>query len=222
MTENSTDHTKDVQHRVVQAISTGYDVIYGKLDALHKRGINDDDVIQALTALGEIDLLKSYAEWGEITLPDAEPTNGPVMEDVVPDPVVCSSYTNWSPRWVGPVSPLEDEFTGWDILRHIIEEFPHSYVEQTGGGTATLVIRKTEQDVAITAGPGAYNWTTPKSSVFYTSEFYFGRRPYDDDGNEDPDMDPGEALDPENPGTLIQLADRIRDAYTKNNPTEKE
>lgn len=95
MTENIlTDHAKEVQHRVAQAISAGYDLIYEKLDALHKRDIHDDDVVKALQDLGETQLLEAYAEWAEIVLPDAEPTSGPVMDDVVPDPHDAPSYSS--------------------------------------------------------------------------------------------------------------------------------
>lgn len=172
--------------------------------------------------MGEGEIRENYAAWAEIDIREEDPRT---LDDVVPDPYDSRSYNTLpvpanepdSAKWIGPVSPLEDEFTGWDLLRHTIDEFPRSYVDQTGGGTATFVIRKSDEDVAITAGPGSYNWTDPKSSVFYTGEFYFGRDQYDNDGNEYPDEGPSESLDPENPGTLVQLADRIRAVYAKHN-----
>lgn len=212
-TENQ-DRSGKVRGRVQSLLIETYNELYRNLDALTQLGYTGSEVVEALREIGEEEIRENYAAWAEIDIREDDPRT---LDDVVPDPADAGSYANWSARWIGPVSPLEEDFTGWDILRHLIDEFPHSYVDQTGGGTATLVIRKTEEDVAITAGPGSYNWTTPKSSVFYVGEFYFGRSPYDNDGNDYPDEDPGEALDAENPGTLIQLADRIRAAYNKHN-----
>lgn len=216
MTENTSetenqDRSEKVRERVSSIIRDAFSEMQRSFDDLDTEGITGTEVVEALREIGEEEIRENYAAWAEIDIREDDATT---LDPTVPDPVTASSYTNW----VGPVSPLEDEFTGWDLLRHTIDEFPKSYVEQTGGGTATFVIRKTNTDVAITAGPGSYNWTDPKSSVFYTGEFYFGRDQYDNDGNEYPDEDPGEALDPENPGTLVQLANRIRAAYAKYNP----
>lgn len=216
MTENTSetenqDRSEKVRERVSSIIRDAFSEMQRSFDDLETDGITGTEVVEALREIGEEEIRENYAAWAEIDIREDDATT---LDPTVPDPVTASSYTNW----VGPVSTLEDEFTGWDLLRHTIDEFPKSYVEQTGGGTATFVIRKTNTDVAITAGPGSYNWTDPKSSVFYTGEFYFGRDQYDNDGNEYPDEDPGEALDPENPGTLVQLADRIRAAYIKYNP----
>ena len=219
MTENTSetenlDRSKIVRQRVFSILRNAFDEMHRTFDALDTEGIAGTEIVEALREIGEEEIRENYAAWAEIDIREDDATT---MDDVVPDPADAGSYTNWTPRWIGPVSPLEDEFTGWDLLRHVIDEFPKSYVDQTGGGTATFVIRKTDTDVAITAGPGSYNWTDPKASVFYTGEFYFGRDTYDNDGNEYPDEDPGEALDPENPGTLVQLADRIRAVYNKHN-----
>lgn len=212
-TENL-DRRGKVRGRVQSLLIETYNELYRGLDALTELGYTGIEIVEALRDSGEEEIRENYAAWAEIDIREDDATT---LDPTVPDPVISSSYTNWAPRWIGPVSPLGEEFTGWDLLRHIIDEFPRSYVDQTGGGTATFVIRKSDVDVAITAGPGSYDWRSPKSSTFYTNDFNFGRDFYDNDGNEYPDEDPGESLDPENPGTLIQLADRIRAVYAKHN-----
>lgn len=212
-TENQ-DRSGKVRGEVQSVLTRMYGNLYDSFDKLSQTGTTGAEIVEALREIGEEEIRENYAAWAEIDIREDDATT---MDDVVPDPADAPSYANWAPRWIGPVSPIEDEFTGWDLLRHVIDEFPKSYVDQTGGGTATFVIRKTDEDVAITAGPGSYSWREPKASVFYVNEFYFGRPPYDNDGNDYPDEDPGEALDAENPGTLIQLADRIRAAYNKHN-----
>ena len=113
------------------------------------------------------------------------------------------------------------EFVARDLLEHLLERFPCSYVEQTGGGTATLYITKHDADVPITAGPGSYNWDNPGSSLFYTGEFYWGRDDYDRDGEEFPEpAAPGGSLDdqdPELPVDFAALAERIAAEYAKYN-----
>lgn len=204
MTENN-EQAGAFRSRVAEIISAGYEEMYVKLATHH-----DDDVIKALQEMGETEVLEGYAEWAEITLPGAldpeETTDG-----VVPDPHDAPSYDGIN------ATRIMESFTAGQLL-DLLKDFPRSYVEQTGGGTATLLISKTAGDVAIAAGPGSYDWTTPRESSFYSSEFYFGRWDYDEDGNEHEDeAPPSEVLDSQNPGTLERLAERIAATYAQHN-----
>lgn len=213
MTENTSetenqDRSKSVRVRVMSLLIETYNGLYRSFDELTQLGYTGDEIVEALREIGEEEIRENYATWAEIDIREDDATT---LDDVVPDPHDAGSYANLTR------TPIGEEFTGWDLLRHTIDEFPKSFVNQTGGGTATFVIRKTDEDVAITAGPGSYSWREPKASVFYSGEFYFGRDYYDNDGNEYPDEDPGESLNPENPGTFEQLAHRIRAVYAKHN-----
>lgn len=117
------------------------------------------------------------------------------------------------------------EFSGRTMLELVADELPGSYVEQTGGGTATLMFFKgtgvpgqlRAGEAAIAAGPGSYNWDKPDESVFRSGEFAFGREDYDSNGNEWPDDAPSERMDPENPD-LGAVAERIIAKYREYNP----
>lgn len=94
------------------------------------------------------------------------------------------------------VQPVEEDeepwqFTAEDILKRLREEFPKAYCEQTGGGTATLYIRKGDDDVMVTAGPGSYNWGNGDASTFYTGEFYAGMDDYLNNGEQRDEVPPG-------------------------------
>lgn len=92
---------------------------------------------------------------------------------------------------------LEDgEFTAEDILSRLREEFPAAYCNQTGGGTATLYIHKVPGDIAVTAGPGSFNWSDGNKSVFYIGEFSAGMEMYKNDGTEEREED---ELGPDSP-----------------------
>lgn len=213
MTENTSetenqDRSGKVRGRVMSLLIETYNELYRNLDKLSQVGITGAEIVEALREMGEEEIRENYAAWAEIDIREDDATT---LDDVVPDPFDAGSYANLTR------TPIGDVFTGWDLLRHIIDEFPRSYVTQTGGGTATFVIRKADEDVAITAGPGSYNWTSPKSSTFYSGDFNWSRDFYDNDGNELDEEPENEHLDPKNPGTLEALAHRIRAIYTKHN-----
>lgn len=211
MTENNEDRARRVQTHVSRAIEDGFELIYERLDGLHKRDINDGDIIQAMHNLGEHDLLQSYAEWGQIELPDAEPTSGPVMDDVVPDPVDADSYRNYpEPK------RLVDEFTAGELLDKVLRDLPFSYVIQTGGGTASMVFRKSPMDHPILAGPGSYHWNVPRLSMFNAGDFYYGPDTIGIDTDEPKHDGPGETMDPT--WSLDQLAEKIKATYAQYNP----
>lgn len=80
--------TNDIVQHIVER---GEDIIFDHLDKLHRRGIHDNDVAEALRALGKTQLLDAYVEWGGIVLPKDEP--GPEdTSDIVPDPITAPSY----------------------------------------------------------------------------------------------------------------------------------
>lgn len=212
MTEKTTntDRAEIVRKHVSRALEDGFELIYERLDGLHKRDINDDDIIQAMREMGEHDLLNSYAEWGQIELPDAEPNS--VMDDVVPDPHDAGSYAKLS-------KPVLVWFTAAALLDKVIRDLPFSYVTQTGGNTATLVFRKDPEDNAILAGPGVFNWNAPALSEFSTGEFYYGPDTIGLNGDGEPKYDePGTPVDPQNPGTLDEIAEKIKATYAQYNP----
>lgn len=224
MTENTSEtqiptRSQTLQARVMSLISETFDRLYADFDKLEKQGVSSSEIVEALREIGEEEIRENYAAWANVDIRDEDPRT---LDPVVPDPHDAPSYE--SVEIIPPVQ-LEvhhrfESFTGWELLRLIIDEFPLSYVDQTGGGTATFVIRKESGDIPITAGPGSYNWTTPKSSEFYTNEFYWGPDTYGVEGEEPVHQyvnEPGEALDFENPGTLEQLAERIRATYAKYN-----
>lgn len=94
MTEN---HAPDIEDRdanirltVQNIVSIKQDQMFEDFDRLHKRGIHDRDVIQALTTLGYVDLMDDYAEWAEIDISEDYATTNPA----VPDPGTADSYKN--------------------------------------------------------------------------------------------------------------------------------
>jgi hypothetical protein len=72
--------------------------------------------------------------------------------------------------------------TGRQVLAAIAEATDRpAYVEQTGGGTATIYVGKpgdgafNEWDrYAAAIGPGTFNWTDPDASTFYLGDLYVG------------------------------------------------
>lgn len=67
------------------------DDLFDDLDKLHKQGINDDDVINALRHNGETELADEYIEWSGALDPEREDDNT-TMNPVVPDPGDAPSY----------------------------------------------------------------------------------------------------------------------------------
>lgn len=108
-------------------------------------------------------------------------------------------------------------FTAEDILSRVREEFPGSYCNQTGGGTATLEIRKTEDDIAVLAGPGQFHWNAPGESTFHAGEFSVGMDSWKSNGEQRDDDELGpEALGDigiPTPDVLDGVARTIREHY---------
>lgn len=82
-------------------------------------------------------------------------------------------------------------FTGREVLDAIAAatDAP-AYIEQTGGGTATLYIGATRAAIGfdadepryrLAAGPGSFDWGDSDRSTFYASDLYIGP---DDDGSD--------------------------------------
>jgi hypothetical protein len=86
MTENTPidDRAANIQQTVLHIITTKQDEMFDAFDRLHRRGINDDDVVAALRHFGETDLLDQYAEWADIDL--REDDNTTTSPDGVTDP----------------------------------------------------------------------------------------------------------------------------------------
>lgn len=82
MTEN-TDRTEMIREKVLAAIIAGQEHTFTILDQLHAKGIHDDEVVAALRALHEEELLDHYADWADLDLRDPEQR---IPDGVVPDP----------------------------------------------------------------------------------------------------------------------------------------
>jgi hypothetical protein len=85
------DRAENVKYRVDRIIDDGFDNIYAKFDQLHSKGIHDNDVVEALRALHQTDLLDGYAEWADIDLREDDNTT---LNPVVPDPADAPSYAD--------------------------------------------------------------------------------------------------------------------------------
>lgn len=84
------DRGANIRMTVQSIIDSGLDAMFERFDKLKKRGINDDDMVAALTYLGDIEILDEYAEWADIDLRTDDNTT---MNPVVPDPGDAPSYT---------------------------------------------------------------------------------------------------------------------------------
>lgn len=92
MTENTApieDRAANIKENVRYIIDRGLDAIYENFDRLHRRGIHDNDVVEALRDLGEEDILDGYAEWADI---DLREDNNTTLDPIVPDPASAPSY----------------------------------------------------------------------------------------------------------------------------------
>lgn len=83
------DRPANVRLIVQNIISSKQDEMFEQFDRLHKRGINDDEVVTALRSLGDIDLMDAYAEWADIDIREDDNTT---TNPVVPDPGDAPSY----------------------------------------------------------------------------------------------------------------------------------
>ena len=78
-----------------------------------------------------------------------------------------------------------NEFYGGDLVAALKEAgFENAFVNQTGGGTATIYVSQSKErtagkvDEIILGGPGSYQWGDPGKSVFTTDDFYIGEEQY--------------------------------------------
>lgn len=83
-TPDPADRGANIRMAVQMIIDSNLDAMFDRFDALKKRGINDDDVVEALRYLGDIELLDSYAEWGDIDIREDDNTT---LDPTVPDPM---------------------------------------------------------------------------------------------------------------------------------------
>lgn len=90
MTENA--EPLDFELRIYNMISDSQDRLFERFDDLHKRNIDDTQVIQTLRKGGYRDLAEGYIEWSGAIDPDAEDDNT-TMNPVVPDPGDAPSYS---------------------------------------------------------------------------------------------------------------------------------
>lgn len=128
------------------------------------------------------------------------------------------------------MEPLEDtEFHGGELVKALREAgFKTAYVEQSGGGTATIYARKTEEDTPtedrdeyVLGGPGSFNWGKADESVFTTDEFAIGEEQYYADGVHDKDWDP-EAEWAESGASIADMVAIFEKMYVRANEKVKE
>lgn len=116
------------------------------------------------------------------------------LPDVFASSVSASAAAVGTDGWV--ITKAEyDEIIGADVLLLALKaEHPDvpAYVEQTGGGTATLYIgtkfgddTESGGNYPVVAGPGSYNWSNGNHSTFSWEEFVVGP---DDYGVQNPDF----------------------------------
>ncbi|UOK18376.1 hypothetical protein SEA_BRUHMOMENT_60 [Arthrobacter phage BruhMoment] len=115
-----TDLTKDelIDLRISSIINDAEERIFQRFDELHKRGINDDDVIRYLRKQGYTDYAEQYIEWAEAVDPDAE---GGDETDTVPDPASAESYKNHPLNQRAPggmIAALEKHLDSWESQGH--------------------------------------------------------------------------------------------------------
>lgn len=111
---------------------------------------------------------------------------------------------------------IEDtEFYAENLIKALEEAGFKAYVEQTGGGTATLYANKVEGDNKILGGPGSYNWREPGKSVFTSDEFFVGEDAYDND-DQPKDHDP-ESVASESGDDVPALVALFVSEYEKHN-----
>ena len=80
-----------VDLRVSKILEHAEERIFEQFDDLHKRGINDDDIILYLRKQGDRGLAERYIEWSGALDPEREANE--TLGGAVPDPASAPSYT---------------------------------------------------------------------------------------------------------------------------------
>lgn len=98
----------DIQLAVENIVSDSTDRMFERLDQLHKKGINDDDVTRALRYMGHNLLASAYQVWQNDGEPLSEDEDGPTEygAHLVTDPGDAPSY-----------APLEEQLQGLAYIR---------------------------------------------------------------------------------------------------------
>lgn len=89
------DRDANIRSLVAELLSEAYESLFTRYDKLHKRNINDDDIIRALRQNGDGAVADDYMEWSGAVDPDAEDDNT-TMNPAVPDPGSAASYLEWT------------------------------------------------------------------------------------------------------------------------------
>jgi hypothetical protein len=120
-----------------------------------------------------------------------------------------------------PEESEDSEGSGYFEASKLIEalriEGLDAHVWQSGGGTATLTIKREETHKEFLIGPGSYHWEAPGKSLFTTDELYAGVDVDDDRYDQETDGD-GITIAP---GTSIEdSAKQIAAEYRRVNNME--
>jgi hypothetical protein len=81
-----TEHEVNTRMHVYRILDQHLDRAFEELDHLHKRGINDTEVIQAMRHGGYASEADAYIEWGNLQDPDSDVCNATTNPDGVTDP----------------------------------------------------------------------------------------------------------------------------------------
>lgn len=114
----------------------------------------------------------------------------------------------------------ETEFYAKDLVAELVVIGLVAYVEQTGGGTATMRVQNTPTEEPVLIGPGSFSWGNPGNSVFTTEELFIGEDSYDLN-DELKDYDP-ECVSPAMDATVEEIAQLVKAEYDKLNSAKKE
>ena len=134
----------DIDLRINNLISSSQDRLFEYFDDLHKRGINDDDVIRSLRRNGYSDLAEGYIEWSGALDPDIQ-DDITAMSEAVPDPTDAPSYKG---------HPLNQRPAGITTVEQLAQLDDETVVVLKGGKAAQIVRDGTLHTLSIVGWDG--------------------------------------------------------------------
>jgi hypothetical protein len=158
MTENET------RLAVENIVSASIDAMYGRLDRLHKQGINDDDVARTLRELGHNSLASGYIDWQNDGEEPREDEDGPLDqgEHLVTDPGDMPSYNELEQALLDAVNANKishgiffAERSNDGVHWHVYKKRNH---EDNGAYIATADHREGAQFILNALGTGTTNY----------------------------------------------------------------
>lgn len=119
MTETNADRNERIRKVIQDIVNESDERLFTELDKLHKRDIHDNDVNDALVALGLQDIADGYVDWMHDGEPVRADEDGPLDqgEELVTDPGDAASY-----KEMGTVSSLSAELAAAGINADNLEQ----------------------------------------------------------------------------------------------------